>query len=1237
MRRSVPLRLLRALLILWGALGTAMAFAERTCVDSSSSAVSGTLTDSGGSGGNYSDNETCGFTIQGGAGAAITLSFSAFDYETSWDFLRVYDGTSSAGTLLGSFTGTSVPGDVTAVSGNMYVEHDSDFVFTRAGFVASWTVDSSTCLPETVADSFPSISYSLNSGTQNWLGDWQEIGESDGPTTGIARVNSSNCSSAQCLRLGQPSGTSTYSDRGVYRAADLTGASSATLSFVYFTGFAQGSQSVRLQVSDDGGDDWTTLATYNVTGTSFTGVNQSFDISAYATNDTQIRFLTDGVNARTGFYVDDIRISYDTGCIEPVAEWRFDEASWSGSSADVEDQVGGSLTATAQGGANTISAGQICRAGRFDGVDDFVETPSALSTLQGTSSLSFWIKTTQTGVATGWVSPGVTGIEESGGVDDIFWGLLRDGGEIGLGVGNDFGALSDDAVNDGDWHHVVLTRDASSGALKVYVDGELDSSRTSSAGTIGNSFSSLGRIEDTAGSPEYLDADLDEVAVFDSVLDDDQVTLIYDRQRNGLNLDGSTRTCIVAGVADFVINHDGYGIHCAAESIRVTARDASGATLTTFDQGITLDTQTGWGSWSLLVGSGTFLDDTSNDGVATYLFDAADDGTATFALSYSEGAASMDVDAYLTADSVTRDNDAEGNLTFAPSGFTVTANALANPPPDPINDPIPTQRAGRSFNLHIAAYGTTPTDPTCGIIESYSGARLLKFWLNRNDPAAGTISATIDGASIGDSVGAAADQSVTFSSGQAVVAAAYKDTGSISFGVRDDGSFANVLDGASNSFVVQPDYLEVSSVTDGSGSANPAASTMTGTAFVAAGADFTVVVTARDSDGDLTPSFGLESAAESVRVSSNTLVAPAGGRNGSTGDVLNGAAFSRTGSATFTATTVRFDEVGIINLIAQIADGDFLGSGAVNATVSANVGRFYPSHFVLSGGAVSGACNNISYHEQPAISVGVTLEAQNVQNTRVQNYDVTLAGSSAVSDPLWAAENANDGIPLGARLSIADSSWVAGRFVINDTLASFSRLAAPDGPYDALQLAMLANDTLDGVDFLANNFRDDTTGDCAVAGNCNATSVGSPTQLRYGRLAVGTGAAPEFANLDIPLEAEFWDGTGFRRHWDDDCTAYVAGDVTLSDFAGNLESGETTATAPALAAALSAGAPSTAAPLQLSAPGLGNDGSVQATFDAPAWLDFDWLGAGATNPRARQTFGHYRGHDAILYWEERTR
>lgn len=96
----------------------------------------GALTDSGGEGSAYTDNEDCSYTIT--TGAPITLKLTSFDTESNYDKLRVYDGTAT-GTLLATLTGTpSTVTTYTATSGTMTLVWTSDGSVTKPGFLISW-------------------------------------------------------------------------------------------------------------------------------------------------------------------------------------------------------------------------------------------------------------------------------------------------------------------------------------------------------------------------------------------------------------------------------------------------------------------------------------------------------------------------------------------------------------------------------------------------------------------------------------------------------------------------------------------------------------------------------------------------------------------------------------------------------------------------------------------------------------------------------------------------------------------------------------------------------------------------------------------------------------------------------------------------------------------------------------------------------------------------------------------
>ena len=186
-------------------------------------------------------------------------------------------------------------------------------------------------------------------------------------------------------------------------------------------------------------------------------------------------------------------------------------------------------------------AGQLGHAVTFDGTGDKLTTPVDLNQwLGGTASMSYWIKTTQIGNNTFWQAPGVTGVEQAGGGNDIFWGWLDASGHIGFQVGDGAGIQSANPVNDGAWHHILMTRNSTTGAIALYVDGAAQTT-TSDTGTKTTSFSDIGVIGDTGGTPTYFQGSVDEFSVWSRVLSPTEASDIY--RRGALNLKFQIRSC----------------------------------------------------------------------------------------------------------------------------------------------------------------------------------------------------------------------------------------------------------------------------------------------------------------------------------------------------------------------------------------------------------------------------------------------------------------------------------------------------------------------------------------------------------------------------------------------------------------------------------------------------------------------------------------------------------------------
>jgi hypothetical protein len=219
----------------------------------------------------------------------------------------------------------------------------------------------------------------------------------------------------------------------------------------------------------------------------------------------------------------------------PVDLYHFDE----GAGASTADSAGTKNGSLAGGTPPTWVAGRVgSNALSFSGSGAFnvtnqssVDLTSDLSSvLGGTSSLAFWIKTSQVGSSTFYQAPAITGAEQSGGGNDIGWGTIDNTGKIGIFVGDTGWLKSTGAINNGQWHHVAITRNATSGAVQIYIDGVLNASTTLGTGAKSSAFKSIGQLSidaqdgTTRTGGNYFNGQLDEVRVYNQVITSSEVT-----------------------------------------------------------------------------------------------------------------------------------------------------------------------------------------------------------------------------------------------------------------------------------------------------------------------------------------------------------------------------------------------------------------------------------------------------------------------------------------------------------------------------------------------------------------------------------------------------------------------------------------------------------------------------------------------------------------------------------------
>ncbi len=107
----------------------------------------GTIYDSGGPTGNYTDNTNSVLTISPVGATQVRFHFTQFNMENTYDFLYVYDGPTTASPQIGAYTGTTIPADITSSGGSLTIRQTSDVGVVAAGYTIQWSCTSPTVPP----------------------------------------------------------------------------------------------------------------------------------------------------------------------------------------------------------------------------------------------------------------------------------------------------------------------------------------------------------------------------------------------------------------------------------------------------------------------------------------------------------------------------------------------------------------------------------------------------------------------------------------------------------------------------------------------------------------------------------------------------------------------------------------------------------------------------------------------------------------------------------------------------------------------------------------------------------------------------------------------------------------------------------------------------------------------------------------------------------------------------------
>ncbi len=666
-----------------------------------------------------------------------------------------------------------------------------------------------------------------------------------------------------------------------------------------------------------------------------------------------------------------------------------------------------------------------------------------------------------------------------------------------------------------------------------------------------------------------------------------------------------------AGPDHFQLSYTSSALTCNAHSVTVTAcADASCST--TYTDPVTVDLNpTGWvGGDSVSFSGGSTTAQISHTSVGTITLGVSSSTPAT-----TGGATQCRIDGGAASSTC--------DLTFSDSGFFFDVPDI------------------------VAAKGTTgvvvrslKSDQTQQCVPGFQNvSKTIKLWQGYDSPATGSRLIQVNSVDVGGSESSLTTQVFAFNNdGEASFDVNYTDAGNMQLNMRYDGSGtdAGLVMTGSDQFVSRPAGMCVSATTlcmDTPLSDCPA--------FAAAGATFPLQVTPKawvlDSDPDYcdnpvdTPNY-----ADSALALSVNKVSPVGGVTGSVSPTSYNHAVSGLNSV-----NVAQSEVGVFTFSVTppaYQGGYFNGSLTPVTYTSYEIGRFYPSSFSVSvsDGTLDSACSGtpgFTYTGQDSFWLTeptITITALNAGGAITQNYtesgyQMLTAGnvSSALTAPVQdSTATGKDALPLPVTVtSNTGSLSTASAGVMTYTFDSVDTVR-----YDRSTNSEVAPFTPD-LDWALGAFSD--SDGAAYAGSETITPA-AVHEIRFGRLWVEDTYGPENENLNVPLRAEYFNGSRYVVNADDNCTTWNSSNAAVTP--------STLTSVGASSGVLSSGLTANAGILLLAPTGVAgtpDTGEADVTYSPDSWLQGDYDADGSfEDPQGVATFGVFRGHQRKIYQRE---
>ena len=951
-----------------------------------------------------------------------------------------------------------------------------------------------------------------------------------------------------------------------------------------------------------------------------------------------------------------------------VGFWSMEEGSWSGSAGEVKNTS--NLTAadgTGVGATTKVSTPAIpgnpgtCRYGEFDGVSGYVDIPHN-DQLNGDDALTYMA----------WIRPDAwSGVQQvmaksvhGGGAGRAQMGIFSEGSvlkgraESASGMVEVSTALP--AV--GSWTHVALV--FSETTLSLYTNGNLASSTSFGSTTLNANSDPLNISKRVGSSQYYFDGLIDEVRVFSRALPASAIAYYRD----------FGRPCSAPVVDHYEITVISPSLTCEGSPVEIAVHDgAHNPVIPSAGTTINVSASLSSAEWVVDTASppaGSFVP--GANGTASYTFAGSENSVTLYLHQLTEATVSIDLTDGSASESPLEDPSIDFIDTALVFDGDIATGAL---------EQISSQTAGKRSSVSLRAVQKNTTTGACEA--RLTGLQDVDLAFECETPSSCKLynGVTINSTAISgnDSGSALSYQSVPLDfglNGTAAIDLAYVDAGQIKLHaektIAASGADPEItLSGESNQFVVSPAGFCVAAPS----SASCSAPYHTCSGFKKAGEAFELTIRAVTWEADseqntdfcsglhsLTPNFELNNIVLSHELRGPTVLG--GGTLGSLGVISTSFTSTNNGEVTIANQTV--SETGAFDFTLDLSSVSYLGESLQSST-SEIVGRFYPAYFAVTGntpsvrngqdqdpGPVDSWSCSFTYQDQPfeySINPQATIVAKNSSGATTNNYDGDYWKLDDLQDQRSYTDNSSQGPALTEDLTSANVFYDKGVgydgsavLTIEDDYFNYQKSnftpAANDAAFSSdMDLELKQGDLTDATDSVC--FQSDAASACRAFTFSNILGA----EVRYGRAVMENAFGPEDANLIIPLRVEYWTGSQFAVNAADNCTGYSSAEappIVLSGYTDNLSAADTE---PQIAGVSGAGDTFLAGQypagraIYLSAPGIGNDGSVRIRHEFDEWLKYDWNEDGDTSdtvdhPSATAIFGRYRGHDRIIYWRE---